>query len=103
MITLTVQNAVAETVEFIVTDHGPGMGADEARIALQPFSQVDDDLTRRHQGTGLGLSLAQRLAEIHGGSLRIESQKSRGTRVVIRLPQAHGAEAAEQHAEKVVT
>ena len=97
VVTLRVQNAAAEMVDFIVTDNGPGMGADEARIALQPFSQVDDDLTRRHQGTGLGLPLAQRLAEIHGGSLRIESEKSRGTRVVVRLPQAHDAEAAEQH------
>ena len=78
VVTLRVQNAAAETVKFTVTDNGPGMGAEEARIALQPFSEVDEDLSRRHQGTGLGLPLAQRLAKIHGGSLRIESEKSRG-------------------------
>ena len=102
-VTLMVQNAGADSVEFIVADNGPGMGAEEARIALQPFSQVDDDLSRRHQGTGLGLPLAQRLAEIHGGSLRIESEKSRGTRVVVRLPLAHAVDEIEQHAEELVT
>jgi signal transduction histidine kinase len=100
-VSLTVREAEAGAVEFIVADNGPGMAAEEAQIALQPFGQVDDALTRCHAGAGLGLPLAERLAEIHGGSLRIESEKGRGTRVIVRLPQARGAATAQQSLEKV--
>ena len=85
---LSVRQAGDGMVEFVVADNGPGMSRDEARTALQPFGQVEDGLTRSHNGTGLGLPLAQRLAEIHGGSLRIDSKKGAGTRVVVLLPKA---------------
>ena len=55
-------------------------------IALEPFQQVDAGLARRHQGTGLGLPLARKLAELHGGRLTVESQKGRGTTVTVALP-----------------
>jgi signal transduction histidine kinase len=87
-VSLTVRRAGEGMVEFVVADNGPGMSRDEARTALQPFGQVEDGLTRSHNGTGLGLPLAQRLAEIHGGSLQIDSEKGAGTRVVVRLPEA---------------
>jgi two-component system cell cycle sensor histidine kinase PleC len=58
----------------------------EIDIALQPFRQLEPVHTRRHDGTGLGLPLAQRLAELHGGSLHIESEKGCGTRVSVTLP-----------------
>ncbi len=51
------------------------MSEAEIKIALEPFGQVDDGLSRRHEGTGLGLPLASRLAELHGGSFHIDSQK----------------------------
>ena len=57
------------TFVFQVRDTGLGMTEDEIEIALQPFGQVDDSNTRRYEGTGLGLPLAKRLAELHGGSL----------------------------------
>jgi signal transduction histidine kinase len=101
IVTLTVRGADAGAVEFIVADNGSGMAAEEAQIALQPFGQVDDGLTRCHEGAGLGLPLAERLAEIHGGSLRIESEKGRGTRVIVRLPQARGVDAAKHSLEEV--
>jgi nitrogen-specific signal transduction histidine kinase len=47
---------------------------------------VDAGIARRHEGTGLGLPLAQRLTELHGGSLRIASERGRGTRMVVELP-----------------
>jgi signal transduction histidine kinase len=69
-----------------VRDTGPGMTADEIEIALQPFGQVEADHTRRYEGTGLGLPLARRLAELHGGSLIVASCKGQGTVVTVTLP-----------------
>ena len=71
---------------FEVADSGNGMTKEEVEIALQPFGQVESDHTRRYEGTGLGLPLAQRLVELHGGSLQIKSTKGRGTTVVVVFP-----------------
>lgn len=71
---------------FEVRDTGAGMTADEIETALEPFGQVDGGLGRRHEGTGLGLPLARRLAELHGGSLWIDSVKGEGTTVIVTLP-----------------
>ncbi len=56
------------------------------RQALELFRQVDDSLSRRFQGAGLGLPLALRLTELHGGGLELQSAPRRGTTVRIRLP-----------------
>jgi PAS domain S-box-containing protein len=69
-----------------VRDTGPGMTANEVATALEPFGQVDAGLARRHEGTGLGLPLARLLAELHGGSLEVASEKGCGTTVTITLP-----------------
>jgi signal transduction histidine kinase len=62
------------------------MTPSEIEIALELFGQVDAGLARRHEGTGLGLPLARKLAELHGGSLTIESEKGRGTTAIVALP-----------------
>ena len=62
------------------------MSRDEIAIALEPFGQVENSLSKSHAGTGLGLPLANRLAELHGGRLEIESAKGRGTTVLLHLP-----------------
>jgi PAS domain S-box-containing protein len=69
-----------------VRDTGVGMTQEEIGIAMEPFGQVDARLARAHEGTGLGLPLARRLAELHGGSLHIESEKGAGTAVTLVLP-----------------
>jgi PAS domain S-box-containing protein len=73
-------------VRFAVRDTGAGMTPSEIEIALELFGQVDAGLARRHEGTGLGLPLARKLAELHGGSLTIESEKGRGTTAIVALP-----------------
>jgi PAS domain S-box-containing protein len=73
-------------VVFEVRDTGLGMTPDEIDIALEPFGQVDASPAREHEGTGLGLPLARRLAELHGGSLHIDSEKGCGTTVAVTLP-----------------
>ena len=86
-----------------VRDQGPGMTRREIRQALEPFGQgeapEDAKIARDDRGTGLGLPLSKQLMELHGGSLVIESDKGRGTCVVLRLP-AHrlcGRDAGTAH------
>jgi PAS domain S-box-containing protein len=71
-----------------VSDTGIGMTPGEIRIALEPFGQVENALSRKHDGVGLGLPIAKRLAELHGGSLSVASSSSSGTSVTISLPNA---------------
>ncbi len=81
-----VQRSLAGTIDLSVADTGTGMTEDEVKLALEPFGQADNGLGRKHEGTGLGLPLAARLAELHGGSLSIDSRKGLGTTVTIHLP-----------------
>jgi PAS domain S-box-containing protein len=74
---------VEERMILTVKDNGIGMSEDEIPLALEPFRQVDSRLSRRYQGSGLGLPLARRLAELHGASLTIASAPSQGTAVSI--------------------
>ena len=73
-------------LEISVRDTGVGMRPEDIRIALEPFRQLDDSMSRRHQGTGLGLPLAKMLAELHGGELALASEPGRGTTVTVTLP-----------------
>jgi signal transduction histidine kinase len=71
---------------MVVADEGIGMSPDEITIALEPFAQVDNTLVKRFEGTGIGLPLAKRLVDLHGGKLCIESVKHAGTTVRVYLP-----------------
>jgi two-component system cell cycle sensor histidine kinase PleC len=71
---------------IIVTDTGIGLASEDIPRALQPFRQIDNSLSRIHQGTGLGLPLAKALADLHGGTLSIESEPDRGTEVTVLFP-----------------
>jgi len=71
---------------FTVADTGIGMSSGEIVVAMEPFGQVDNAITKKYEGTGLGLPLAQRLVELHGGRLEIESVKGVGTTVSVYLP-----------------
>ena len=85
-VVVAVRPADDGSIAFVVRDTGLGMTEREIATALEPFGQVDGSHTRRHEGTGLGLPLAQRLAELHGGSLVVKSVKGRGTTVTVTLP-----------------
>ncbi|WP_147164284.1 sensor histidine kinase [Pararhodospirillum oryzae] len=70
-----------------VTDTGVGMTDEQMIMALQPFERVHGaSMSRREEGTGLGLSLAQRIMTLHGGSLTLESQPGVGTTVTLTFP-----------------
>jgi len=71
---------------LMVSDTGIGMSPGEIAKALDPFGQVNSAISGRHRGTGLGLSLAKMLTELHGGQLEIDSVPGGGTRVSVILP-----------------
>jgi signal transduction histidine kinase len=79
---------------IVVEDTGIGMKAEDIAIAMEPFRQIDGALSRRFDGTGLGLSLANALVELHGGRLDIQSAPTEGTMVRIRLPLERMTDAA---------
>jgi len=86
---------IAETdaIAFFVADTGIGMTETEIGLALQPFGQVANAMTRDHSGAGLGVPLAKGLTELHGGALAIESKPGAGTRVTVILPKMQRAPA----------
>jgi PAS domain S-box-containing protein len=71
---------------LIVRDTGIGMSESEIAIALQPFGQVDSQLARKHQGTGLGFPICESLMRLHGGALRIQSIPGQGTTTTASFP-----------------
>jgi len=73
-------------VTIAVSDSGIGMTPEQIKRAREPFGQAHAATTRAYGGTGLGLPITQRLVELHGGELRIESVHGEGTRVSIVLP-----------------
>jgi PAS domain S-box-containing protein len=73
---------------FQVVDTGIGMATDDIVKALAPFQQVESDLNRKFEGTGLGVPLTKALAELHGGSLDFQSEVGVGTTVTVRFPRA---------------
>jgi two-component system sensor histidine kinase/response regulator len=76
--------AAPETAIFAVKDQGRGLAADQiAKVGA--FMQFDRK-THEQQGLGLGLTIARRLAELHGGVLTIQSEKGVGTTVTVKLP-----------------
>ena len=75
-------------VELAVRDTRIGMDPKDIPRALEPFAQVDNALSRRYEGTGLGLPLSRKLVELHGGTLTIASQIAKGTTVAVRMPYA---------------
>lgn len=69
-----------------VADTGIGIATSKLHLLFQPFQQVDASLTRRHEGTGLGLALTKRLAELHGGTVSFASTTGVGSSFRIWLP-----------------
>jgi two-component system cell cycle sensor histidine kinase PleC len=73
-------------VVLSIADTGIGMTSDEMKIALEPFRMIANAMTRKHEGTGLGLPLAKRLTEAHGASLEMQSSPGMGTVINIIFP-----------------
>ncbi len=73
-------------LELRLEDQGIGIAAEDMHKLFEPFMQIDSSLARRYEGTGLGLGLVKRLAEIGGGTLGVHSSPGKGSTFVIWLP-----------------
>jgi len=80
------QEIGAEWIHFGVVDTGIGMTPEQMAYIFEPFSQVDESLTRRYGGTGLGLTISQRFCQMMGGEIIVESQVGVGSAFAFKLP-----------------
>ena len=77
---------------FLVEDHGIGMSEEAVRRATEPFYMEDKSRSREKGGAGLGLALCSEILQVHGGRLKIHSEKGVGTQVYVFLPKGGRAE-----------
>jgi PAS domain S-box-containing protein len=80
------ENRGSDWVRFSISDTGIGIPADKLDKIFQEFSQADDSTTRNYGGTGLGLSLTRRFAQMMGGDIRVESEVGSGSSFIIEIP-----------------
>jgi signal transduction histidine kinase len=73
-------------VEISVADTGIGIAAGDQQTVFEEFRQVGTDYARKREGTGLGLALARRLVELHGGTLTLESELGKGSTFTFTIP-----------------
>jgi len=80
------ENTFMDFLEISVTDSGIGIAPDDLEHLFKPFSQIDSGLARKFEGTGLGLAMVKLLADLHGGSVAVESAVGTGSRFTVWLP-----------------
>ncbi len=69
-----------------VADSGIGIAKEAQQLIFKPFTQGDSELTKRYQGSGLGLTICKKLAELMGGSISISSREGEGSRFTVTIP-----------------
>ncbi len=80
-----------KSVEVSVADTGIGIAAADQETVFEEFRQVGTDYARKREGTGLGLALARRLVELHGGKLSLQSELGKGSTFTFTIPvRPHG-------------
>lgn len=75
-----------EYVEISIQDTGIGVSEEDQKKLFQPFQQIETGFTKKHSGTGLGLSLCRRIIELHGGRIWVESKAGKGSRFAFAIP-----------------
>jgi PAS domain S-box-containing protein len=79
-------NEYAEFLKITVTDSGIGISPEGLELLFRPFTQIDRGLARKYSGTGLGLAMVKRLAELHGGAVAVASALDIGSSFTVWLP-----------------
>ena len=85
-VSITAGQAPGEMVEIRVEDTGPGIDKAHFEKIFEPFRQLQPSMTRTTGGTGLGLAVSRRFAELLGGSLTVESTLGKGSTFIVTLP-----------------
>lgn len=85
-IKIKVQSTPKKELLIEVADNGVGIPKEKMKDLFQPFSQVENIMTREHEGSGLGLVLIRKLVELHGGRVWIESEEGKGCSVFVLFP-----------------
>jgi signal transduction histidine kinase len=85
-ITISFGRAPDRSLRISIVDTGIGIAPEDIGNALAPFRQVDNELGRRYDGTGLGLPLSKAFVELHDGTFSLESKPEKGTTVTICFP-----------------
>ncbi|MEO1249473.1 MAG: HAMP domain-containing sensor histidine kinase [Pseudomonadota bacterium] len=85
-VSLSLTQSRKGSVVLSVADTGIGISKSDLDIALAPFGQVANVMTRGHSGTGLGLPLAKSLVELHDGVMTIDTRPNKGTKVTVTFP-----------------
>ena len=85
-IDVSVDTPVSQLIEIRIKDTGIGIPEEQLPHVFDRFYQSDQTVTRKHEGTGIGLALAQELVELHQGSIRVFSEVGVGTEFVIQFP-----------------
>ncbi|MEB3177429.1 MAG: ATP-binding protein [Nostocaceae cyanobacterium] len=80
---------VKQGITFTVEDTGIGIAQEDLQYLFQPFQQLDSQLNRQYEGTGLSLALTRKFAQLHGGDVTVESTLGEGSRFTIFLPQPY--------------
>jgi signal transduction histidine kinase len=75
-----------ETITFAVSDTGIGIAPEHHHAIFHDFAQIDSPVQKRLRGTGLGLSLSRRLAELLGGTVALQSELGKGSTFYVKLP-----------------
>jgi signal transduction histidine kinase/CheY-like chemotaxis protein len=88
----------ADTVTFVVTDTGIGIAPQNHELIFQEFSQVENPLQYKYKGTGLGLPLSKRLAELLNGKVSLESELGKGSSFSVTVPRNYKAPAGHEDA-----
>lgn len=79
-------NARENEVIISVKDTGTGIPPDKLETIFERFEKIDQSLTRKYEGSGIGLSIVKALVEIHGGDITAKSEYGNGSEFTIRLP-----------------
>ena len=74
-------------VEISVSDTGIGIAPEDQEAVFEEFRQVGTDVVRKREGTGLGLALTRKFVELHGGTIRVESELGKGSTFTFTLPE----------------